>query len=649
MRGALLLAVACAACSSSATNPAGSSYPLWSTDPLSNANPFPDSRLIGFDGGLGARPQFWQGFVPPALVAEGSTTFQTFMGQLSASLQPLTGFGNYGGILVPFSVAVDPGSLSAGTYYVSLGGAATSSPSPGPDSSVTYQSAYNFAEIHPSLPLQPGENYLLVLTDTIADASEQPLGRSPDFQTFASSGQGQAMVATAAQVLNTTAAHIIFVMEFQTESTRDLETLSSGLQSPPASPYVTDIPATPVPVSGCGTPMLGSQCPSGVFTRDAGTLDDLLPWFTVSPFDGGGNGYQDPPADVGIVVAGGVTLQDVRDSENGTFQAAAVADPNGAGRAVERQFVLVTPDPALMPDGGWPMVLVGHGLGQANTLQLDSDGKPVFSECVMLAEFFTKAGFGCIGIDAPSHGSRGSSALFFDFAELEVTRDYFREMTFDQMQLQRFAASWPAGQQGITIDPQKLTYFGVSLGGIMGANFLSLDKRTTHGVLNVPGGGLYQIFQSPSIFAELGFLLAQVNLGVSFLAPDGGVNPDFLASLPFLEASAQAILEPGDSINNATLFSGKHVLMQEGLGDQTVPNETTDQLAATMRVPTLLAASSAPTGASGLWKYDLTQYGVNPDPADGGVDPHDTFFVVPQARDQVANYLTSFGTSISAE
>jgi hypothetical protein len=303
------------------------------------------------------------------------------------------------------------------------------------------------------------------------------------------------------------------------------------------------------------------------------------------------------------------------------------------------------------------MVLVGHGLGEANTLQLGGNHKPLFSECVMLAEFFTKAGFGCIGIDAPSHGSRGSAANFFDFAALEVTRDYFREMAFDQMQLQRFAASWPAGQAGITIDPQRLTYFGVSLGGIMGANFLSLDKRTPHGVLVVPGGGLYQIFQSPMIFDSLGFLLAQLNMGVSFLAADGGYNPDFIASLPFLEAAAQAVLEPGDSINNGTLFSGstalgqsKHVLMLEGLGDQTVPNETTDQLAATLRVPTLLAGSSASGGASGLWKYDLTHYGLDPNPGtDGGVDPHGTFFYVPQARDQVSHYLMSNGTDILAE
>lgn len=621
-------------------------YPLWSADPLSVANPFPDSRLIGTDGGHAARPNLWQPFMPPSLEMQGGTSFQTFMTELGRSLQPASGFGNYGAILLPFSAAVDPASLAAATSYLANGGIG----SLGPTADVVYHAELGYAEIHPDLPLQPGQGYLLVLTDTATEASGKPLARSPDFATFASSAQGQALVSRAAQILGLAPSHVIFAMEFQTESTSDLQTLAAAVQPAPSAPYAVTLDSTPVTVSACsGDAGADLQCPRGVFTRDAGTLDELLPWFTASPFDGGGNGYQDPPVDVGLVVAGGVTLKDVRDGEAGTFQGAAVADPWNAGRDVVRQFVLVTPDPSLMPDGGWPMVLVGHGLGQRNTLAIDSSGKPVFSECVMLAEFFAKAGFGCIGIDAPSHGTRGSWAVFFDFSDLLATRDNLREMTFDQMQLQRFAASWPAGNLGIAIDPKRLTYFGVSLGGIMGGSFMSLDPRTSHGVLNVPGGGLYQVFESPSIFNELGLVLAQINMGVPFNNQfDGGVNPDFVAALPFLESAARMVLEPGDPINNATLFAdggSRHVLVQEGLLDQTVPNRTTNSLAGALGVPTLQAAANADGGTSGLWKYDLTHYGLDPTK----VDPHGTFFVIPQARDQVGHYLMSSGSEIVSE
>jgi hypothetical protein len=626
----------------------GGNYPLWSSDVLSGANPFPDSRLIGTDGGMGARPRLWQPFLPADVETVGGVSFQTFMTELAHALQPLGGFGNYGAILLPFSAEADPATLPAAASYLATAG----NGSLGPTADVAYHADLTFAEIHPDLPLQPGQAYVLVLTDAAKDTTGKAMVRSPDFAVFASSGQGQALVSQAAQILGTSTQHIIFAMQFQTESTSDLQTLAVQVTPAPSAPYAVDIPTTPVPVSACSNlTSIDVQCPRGVFTKDAG-LDELMPWFTASLVDGGdggGIGYQDPPDDVGMVIAGGVTLKDVRDAEAGTFQSAAVADPFGSGRDVQREFVVVTPDPATMPDGGFPMVLVGHGLGQRNTLWVDSSGKPEFSECVMLAEFFTKAGFGCIGIDSPSHGTRGNWGVFFDFADLLATRDNLREMAFDQMQMQRFAASWPAGNLGITIDPNRLTYFGVSLGGIMGGNFMSLDPRTRHGVLNVPGGGLYQIFESPNIFNELGLVLAQINLGIPFNnVYDGGVNPDFVASLPFLEAAAQSVLEPGDPINNATLFGDagtRHVLMQEGLLDQTVPNHTTNSLAGTLGVPTLQAAASGTDGVSGLWKYDLTQYGLDPTK----VNPHETFFVIPQARDQVAHYLDSSGNEIIAE
>jgi hypothetical protein len=620
-------------------------YPLWSADPLSLANPFPDSRLIGTDAGLAARPNLWHPFMPTDLEMQGGVSFQTFMTELGQSLQPLAGFGNYGAILVPFSAPVDPTTLPAAISYLATIG----SGSLGPTADVIYHADLGYAEIHPLLPLQSGQGYLLAVTDSAKDATGKALARSADFASYASASQGQAVVDLAAQILGTTPAHIVFAMPFETETTTDLQTLAMKVQPDPSAPYVVTLEPTPVPISACAGAATDVQCPRGVFSRDAGTLDELMPWFTASPFDGGGNGYQDPPVDVGMVVAAGVTLKDVRDSEAGTFQVASVADPFNAGRDVVRQFVLVTPDPALMPAGGWPMVLVGHGLGQRNSLWLDSSGKPEFSECVMLAEFFTKAGFGCIGIDAPSHGTRGNWAVFFDFADLLVTRDNLREMAFDQMQMQRFAASWPAGNLGITIDPQRLTYFGVSLGGIMGGNFMSLDPRTHHGVLNVPGGGLYQIFESPNIFGELGLVLAQINLGIPFNNPyDGGVNPDFVAALPFLQSAAQMVLESGDPINNATLFpdaGDRHVLMQEGLLDQTVPNRTTDSLAGALGVPTLQSPVNVDSGTSGLWKYDLTHYGLDPTQ----VNPHGTFFVIPQARDQVSHYLSSSGSDIVAE
>ena len=611
-------------------------HALWSSDPQSLANPLPDGRLVSLDAGVALRPSFWQPFVPAALVSQGGATFTGYMQQLAGTLAGSQGFGNYGAELVPFSEPPDPASLSQAFAYVALGAAAAK----GPPAVVSFQTALDFAVVRPSLPLAVAASYALVLTDAATVPGGAALARSVDFDGWAR-GSGAATVAQLATALQTTPAHIIFADVFTTQDARaDLEKIASWVAQPLATFPTLVVPPTPLTSCSAGPSVAAGQCPAGVFSSDAGTISTLDPWFNQQV-------WESPPTEVGTVVVGTVPLQDMRDGEDGHFVPSSVDNPDSA-RTVQRQFVLAVPDPAKvsMPQGGWPMVVAGHGLGGGNSVHEDSNGKPLPSFCLANAEFLAEAGYGCLGLDAPSHQSRGSSALFFNVQDLGVTRDYFREAAVDMMQLMRIASAWPAGQDGVTIDPTRLSYFGESLGGIMGANFISLDPRVTDSVLLVPGGGLTTILQSPNIEELLGLLIA-ANMGVSMQLPDGTTDPNFIEAFPLIQTLGQVALEPGDPINYAPTFApSKHALILEGLNDQTIPNLATDDLAAAFGFPTLTAATSSAQGVDGLWKYDLTHYGFTDVKKD---NPHGVFELVSAARDQAGAYLKSFGTVVNFE
>ncbi len=620
---------------SDAGPPPSGPHPLWTADANDPSNPFPDGRLVDADGGVLTRPNYWQPFTPPALAAEGGTAFSTYLDQLGALMETSQGFGNFAAELVPFSSTPDAASLSSAFAYVQLG----SSPKLGPPPVVSVDPTLPVARVHPSVPLDEGTPFALVLTDA-ATAGGTPLVASPDFWAW-KNGPGAGDVSAIAAALGTTAAHVVFADLFTTAKARsDLEAVVPWISQPLSTFPTLIVASTPLTQCGSGATSLSGQCPEGVFSADAGTISTLDPWFHQE-------GWESPPVDVGTVVAGALPMKDLRDGEQGHFQPASVADP-GSARDVTRQFVLALPNPATipMPASGYPIVVAGHGLGGGNSLHENGNGGPDPTFCLSKAEWLAQAGFGCIGIDAPSHQSRGSSLEFFDLQDLTVTRDYFREMAFDMMQVMRIAASWPAGLDGATIDPTRLGYLGESLGGIMGATFVSLDPRVTGGVLLVPGGGLSTIIGSPSIESSLGLLIAG-NLGVSLFGANGGIDPNFQEFLPVVQTVGQVILESGDPIDYAqTLDPKKHFLLIEGLNDQTIPNEATDDLAAAFGIPALDAAASASGGISGLWKFDLSHYGF-PDPKKD--NPHGVFELVSAARAQAGTYLKSGDSQIDAE
>ena len=130
------------------------------------------------------------------------------------------------------------------------------------------------------------------------------------------------------------------------------------------------------------------------------------------------------------------------------------------------------------------------------------------------------------------------------------------------------------------IEPSRFGYLGVSLGGILGATFIALEPSLQMAVLNVAGGRVAFLGDNPGtrpIYSQYYAMQAQLDIR---LARVRGLPP-----AP--ARSGQQALDPGDPLNFARRwrtapypgFAARRVLMQEGIGDNLVANDSTEALA----------------------------------------------------------------------
>jgi Pla-1/cef family extracellular lipase len=142
--------------------------------------------------------------------------------------------------------------------------------------------------------------------------------------------------------------------------------------------------------------------------------------------------------------------------------------------------------PALtaMPDAGWPVVILQHGITSKKSDMLAITG--------VLSAF----GFATVAIDHPLHGSRGfeldgnlengdeinastvSATHYMNLASLLTTRDNLRQSSIDLLGL-RLGLN---AVSGVSIDSANVHFLGHSLGAIAGINFLALTNSSLESV-----------------------------------------------------------------------------------------------------------------------------------------------------------------------
>ncbi len=605
----LLLAVGC-------QPPVEPAHVLWEADAQSLDNPFPDARLLSASGAA-LRPDFYRPFMmAKAITGKTKTFFKTYTTSAATEVQ---GFGNFGPVLLRTSVPVDaaslPGSVArlrktaAGYEVLELKVHVEHSTDVLTGTGKTATAEFpEFFLARPAVPLGEGEEGLLVVRKGLRAKGGEAFGRG-----FAWEASRPELKAAAAALGIAEGEVLIALPQKAALVTAPLKALAAWADTAPGLAAVT------VPAKGL-EPQGGSTRPVGIWSSADADWATIRFWLEKASFGR-------PSPLVAKVVLGALAARDLR--ELGVWRADWIADPSRAP-VVPLHFVLSIPV-GTRPAAGWPTVIGAHGLGGRNIPVSDDSN----SYCLEHAQLLASKGIACLGIDAPSHGIRGNLFDFFEVENLAAIRDKFRQVSFDWLQLARAAPAIDVDGDGQgDLDPA-LGFLGNSLGAIMGSAHVPIAPRLTHAVLNVPGGGLSNILVSDVIRDRIGLLILSKTAG-SF------DTLEYYSSFLIFRAVAQAFLEPADPINfAAALPAGRAVLVQEGIGDLTIPNFTTENLAAAMKltVPTTNLTGTAPLQV--LSHQDPAKY-LPPDEAKI-FNGHDVFGSFAPVRSQALRFLESKG------
>ena len=380
--------------------------------------------------------------------------------------------------------------------------------------------------------------------------------------------------------------------------------------------------------------------------------------------------------------------------------------PTGGNMGTEALDVQVTiPDPAIagaigfpisMPEAGWPVVILAHGITSQKEDMLAITGT------------LALAGVASVAIDQPIHGSRGfdldgdgmddlnatsvSATHYMNLASLPTARDNLRQSVSDLLGLRLGlnAVVDTTSTQGVKFDTSRVSIMGVSLGAITGGNFAALANTSMGGdlaaldgmfavkqaSLESPGGGAAQFLIESPAFGPLikGLLLSQSSddfvalLNQLFETTD--VNEAqlveavalFEANLTEAQAAAvnavfaefafaaQTVMDSGDPTNYAqTLGSNTPVHMMtvvgdgsaENLPDQVIPVSTALPLSGQLPLANIIGLEQVSTTVgpqadpiSGLVLFNSGAHASSLSPASNAA-------VTAEMQRQVATYVSS--------
>jgi hypothetical protein len=297
--------------------------------------------------------------------------------------------------------------------------------------------------------------------------------------------------------------------------------------------------------------------------------------------------------------------------------------------------------------------VVGHGGGELGTLTVNrAVGAPVT---------FSAGGR---GYDQDGDGSISSTEGVDAAApaELVSNRDGLRQTVIDLMQFVRQLELGVDvdGNGTRDLDPQRISYFGQSFGGIYGTTLLAVEPAIRTGVPNVPGGPIIEIARLSPSFRPLvwlnlaertpplpnlpGLFQFNENMPLRNLSPLVDTVPGAAAIQRVLERAEWAQQGGNPAAYAPHLVTrplagvpAKSIILQFALGDRTVPNPTTSAI---IRAGGLEQRTT-------LFRNDLARLAIPALPA----NPH-TFLtgvvgpgaaIALQAQTQIATFFASGG------
>jgi len=349
----------------------------------------------------------------------------------------------------------------------------------------------------------------------------------------------------------------------------------------------------------------GDDLPLGLFEQGGDPAGPFAAFLAANP-------------QVSAVAAGLLTAPDFR-GPAGAFDPAELAGDVVVDDA-QLDFLLTLPTTGSPP---YPVVIAQHGFTGSNATALN------------VGALLAHHGVAAIGISALEHGRRGDS-LNLLLATPTVAREIFRQTVVDQMSLLRAIEQGVdvAGDSAPELSADGVGYLGISLGGMLGGIFAGVEDRLGPAVLNVMGGRVAFLAQSPGLRPLVAGVRADL-VGLDVSSPEFDVFYSRFLDVAGLGQS------PADSLNWARRWHDlpqfgtptRRILMQEGEGDPLVPNIFTEELATVAGFSTNVALSDA-GGVSGHWIFAP--------PGGHGI------FARADVQDQAIGFLLSGGTEIAA-
>ena len=245
------------------------------------------------------------------------------------------------------------------------------------------------------------------------------------------------------------------------------------------------------------------------------------------------------------------------------------------------------------PPNGWPIVLYAHGTG--------GDYRTFFRNGV--GRDLAREGYAVMGVDQIHHGSRnpttsGPESLVFNFVNPLAFRDNARQAALDVVAQAAFIRGNPevaprAIGEGTFVDPDRITFYGHSQGGLNGPLFLAIDDAAKGGVLSGAGGHLAIALVDKVEPVNIPLLVALL-LRFRTTSPAGIEAEHFVYEHPIL-ALVQTWTDVADPTNYAHMlferprpgFAPKSILQTEGITDLYTPPGAIEALATAARIPVL--------------------------------------------------------------
>jgi hypothetical protein len=281
-------------------------------------------------------------------------------------------------------------------------------------------------------------------------------------------------------------------------------------------------------------------------------------------------------------------------------------------------LVISTPkDVGAPPEGGWPLVIFGHGTGGSR--ESFANGNNGLETAALLAKA------GCIGLsfDQPLHGPRGTPSTnvelhSFNYLNPTSARAAFRQGALDLVWLvhllreKAVVFTTPEGVE-IPINPDNIMIGGHSHGGLTGALAAPWLGGETDALMLSGAGGLLSItIVVRKDQVDIAALLGQV-MGLPPSEPITRLHP--------VTGLAQLVVEETDPINFGRYFAQEQrpgasapvsVLLTSGQFDEQTDHETAEALAAASGMRQIIPAWNRPAG--------LTLRGLEParSPYSGG-------------------------------